>query len=72
MSQTYYTGNTPTTTDTLRVLETKILNNLGALSQGTGQPSFTPTTANAIYLDIATGNLYAWNNTGKAWKANGA
>lgn len=76
MSENYASGTTPLKTDTIRVLEVKILNALnsgagggGAIMEGAGAPVTNPNNVNgaAIYVDTSTGDFYYWNTTSQSW-----
>lgn len=81
MPSTANFSTTPLNTDTIRILEIRILNALrnssggggggsAQLSQGTGAPVAPPTNTatTAIYIDRNTGIQYFWNTTAQAWQ----
>jgi hypothetical protein len=77
MTEAFSSGTTPQTTDTLRMLEIKILNATVAGGGGTGtndvrsanyggaQPSWTPTGTLGVAVDTSTNQV--WWYYGGAW-----
>ena len=71
MTESFSSGTTPKTSDTLRILDIKILNAItgggggggGGITQvfsGAGAPTVTPTVSAAIYINTSNGSLYEW------------
>lgn len=75
MSEHYASGTTPLKTDTIRVLEVKILNALnagaggGGMVEQVGPPVNPPSNVNrpALSIDTSTGDFWYWNTTTQGW-----